>query len=252
MGEFFSFALLSVPYGCAFSLVAVGLVLTYRATGVFNFAFAAEAYGAAVVYAELYAHGVNRTVAALLVVVVMAPIFGALLDFAFFSRVPPGNSTAKIVMALGLMVILPQVIELIVGENQVFAPPTPLLTQGIVWTIGSVPILGQQVCQIGATFLVLALLAAALRTRRFGLPVRAAVESPKLLELCGVDARWVLRAAWMVSTSLAALAGVLYAPVNSTIQFQYFDLILVAAIAAAALGGLGTCRSRSSAGSCSA
>jgi branched-chain amino acid transport system permease protein len=238
VGEFFSFALLSVPYGCAFSLVAVGLVLTYRATGVFNFAFAAEAYAAAVIYAELYGDGVNRGLAAVIVVAVIAPLFGALLDFAFFSRVPLGNHTAKIVMALGLMVILPQIVLLLVGQSQVLAPPTPFLSQGIIWTIGSVPIIGQQVCQVAATFAVLAILAIALKTRRFGLPVRAAVESPKLLELSGVDSRWVLRAAWMVSTSLAALAGVLYAPVNSTVQFQYFDLILVAAVAAAALGGL--------------
>ena len=91
MGEFFSYVLLSVPYGCAFALVAVGLVLTYRATGVFNFAFASEAYAAAVIYAELYSHGVNRGVAALIVVAVVAPVFGALLDFGFFSRVPPAT-----------------------------------------------------------------------------------------------------------------------------------------------------------------
>jgi branched-subunit amino acid ABC-type transport system permease component len=238
VGEFFSFALLSVPYGCAFALVAVGLVLTYRATGVFNFAFAAEAYAAAVVYAEFCANGVNRGVAAGIVVLILAPAFGALLDFAFFSRVPPGNLTAKVVMALGLMVILPQVVLLLVGQNTVLAPPTPFLSQGIIWTIGTVPIVGQQVCQVAATFAVLAILALMLRTRRFGLPVRAAVESPKLLELSGVDSRWVLRAAWMLSTALAALAGVLYAPIESTVQFNDYSLVLVAAIAAAAVGGL--------------
>ena len=238
MGEFFSFALQSVPYGCAFSLVAVGLVLTYRATGVFNFAFAAEAYAAAVIYAELCANGINRGLAAGIVVLIIAPTFGALLDFAFFSRVPPGNHTAKVVMSLGLMVILPQVVLLFVGQNQVLSPPAPFLSQGIIWTIGTVSINGQQVCQVAATFGVLAILAALLRTRRLGLPVRAAVESPKLLELSGVDSRWVLRAAWMVSTALAALAGVLYAPGETTVQFNDFSLVLVAAIAAAALGGL--------------
>lgn len=238
MGVFFSFALQSVPYGCAFALVAVGLVLTYRATGVFNFAFAAEAFAAAVLYAQLCTDGVNRTVAAALVVLVIAPVFGALLDFAFFSRVPPGNHTAKIVMALGLMVILPQIVLMVVGQNQVLSPPTPFLSQGVIGSIGSVTFNGQQICQMVATFGVLLILAVALKTRRFGLPVRAAVESPKLLELSGVDSRWVLRAAWMVSTSLAALAGVLYAPVETQVQFQDFSLILVAAIAAAALGGL--------------
>jgi ABC-type branched-subunit amino acid transport system permease subunit len=241
VGEFFSFTLLSLPYGCAFALVGVGLVLTYRATGVFNFGFAAEAYAAAVAYAELVEHGTNRGVAACVVVLLVAPVFGAFLDFAFFSRVPPGNRTAKLVMALGLMVILPQLVDMAVGQNVVPQPPTPFGTQNVVWTIGSVPITGPNLCEICSFAAVLVALAAFLRTRRFGLPVRGAVESPKLLELCGVDARWVLRGAWMLSTSLAALAGILYSAGVISSEVTYFPdyyLVLIAAIAAAALGGL--------------
>ena len=63
MGEFFSFTLPGIPSGCTFALVAVGLVLTYRATGIFNFAFGAEAYAAAVLYAELTTHGWQPAVA---------------------------------------------------------------------------------------------------------------------------------------------------------------------------------------------
>ena len=237
MGEFFGYALLGIPYGCSFALVAVGLVLTYRATGVFNFAFAAEAFAAAVVYAELYNHGVNRVWAAILVVVVIAPLFGALLDFAFFSRVPPGNDTAKTVMSLGLMVILPNIVLMAVGQNQVIAGPEPFFGQLPVFTIGSVTISGPEMSTIVATVVVLAFLSALMHTRRFGLPIRAAVESPKLLELAGTDSRWVLRAAWMLSTSLAAIAGVIY-PLYGNVDPQYFSIVLVASIAAAALGGL--------------
>jgi branched-chain amino acid transport system permease protein len=238
VGEFFSYVLPSIPYGCAYALVAVGLVLTYRATGVFNFAFGAEAYSAAVVYAELYSHGVNRFLAAVIVVLVIAPIFGALLDFGLFSRVPTGNKTAKLVMSLGLMVILPQIVEMIVGQNEVQSPPAPLFTEGLFGWIDGVPIWGWEVCVVVATFAVLVLLSVALRTRRFGLPIRAAVESPKLLELMGVDSRWVLRASWMISTALAALAGVLYTPVITQVDIEYFSLVLVSAVAAATLGGL--------------
>ncbi len=72
-----------------------------------------------------------------------------------------------------------------------------------------------------------------------GLPIRAAVESPKLLELNGIDSRWVLRFAWMISTALAGLAGVLFASQQgSIVSWLDYSLILVAAIAAAALGGL--------------
>ena len=87
--------------------------------------------------------------------------------------------------------------------------------------------------------LVLVGLVMLLRTRRFGLPIRAAVESPKLLELSGVDARWVLRSAWMISTALAAVAGVLYqVGSGATVEPQNYDVLLVASIAAAALAGL--------------
>lgn len=238
MGVFFSFALPGIPPGCAFALVAVGLVLTYRATGVFNFAFAAEAYAAGVIYAELYNHGMNRGWAAILVVVLIAPVFGALLDFGLFSRIPQGNLTAKVVVSLGLMVVLPQVVLMAVGQNEVIAPPSPFFSQGLIWVVGTVPIDGQELCTVVATFAVLLGMSLMLRTRRFGLPVRAAVESPRLLELSGTDSRWVLRAAWMMSTGLAALAGVLYAPLAATVDQTSYSLVMVAAIAAAALGGL--------------
>jgi branched-subunit amino acid ABC-type transport system permease component len=239
VGEFFQYVLPSIPYGCAFALVAVGLVLTYRATGVFNFAFASEAYAAAVVYAELYSHGVGRGWAAIIVVVVIAPVFGAILDVGLFSRIPPGNRTAKLVLALGLMVVLPTIVQMIVGQHEVFSPPAPFfVAYGLVWRIGGVPIDGQELCVVVATLGVLIVLTGVLRSRRFGLPIRAAVESPKLLELSGVDSKWVLRASWMISTALAALAGVLYAPTTTQVEPQYFSLVLVAAIAAAALAGL--------------
>ena len=49
MEQFLGFALPGVPYGCTYALVAVCLVLTYQATGVFNFAFGAQAFASAFV-----------------------------------------------------------------------------------------------------------------------------------------------------------------------------------------------------------
>ncbi len=240
MGEFLSYVLPSVPYGCAYSLIAVGLVLTYRSTRVFNFAFAAEAYAAAVIYSELWGHGVQRTLAAALVVFVMAPIFGALLDFGLFSRVPPGNLTAKLVMSLGLMVILPNVVEMIVGPTEVIAGPPPLFDPfHPIFRVAGQAVDGQELCVMLATAVVLIALSLLLRSRRLGLPIRAAVESPKLLELSGIGSARVLRVSWMISTALAALAGVLFASEAGTlVESQNFSILLVAAVAAAALGGL--------------
>lgn len=238
MGEFFSYALPGLPSGCTFALVAVGLVLTYRATGVFNFAFGSEAFAAGAVYSELYWHGMNNLVAALLVVFIIGPSFGALLDFALFSRIPSGNNTAKFVTALGVMVFLPQIVSIFVGPNQIYSPPPLFFAPTVIGSWGTVALNGGELSTILITVVVLGALSIALQSRRFGLPIRAAVESPKLLELTGVDSHWVLRSAWMISTGLASLAGVLLAANSSTVDNQTYGTIMVIAIAAAALGAM--------------
>jgi branched-subunit amino acid ABC-type transport system permease component len=238
VSEFLSFALPGIPSGCTFALVAVGLVLAYRATGIFNFAFGAEAYGAGILYSEMTGRGVAPALAAALVVLLAAPAFGALLDFAFFSRIPTGNDTAKVVVSLGVMVMLPQVIQMLTGPVNVFGGPPPFISATWFHRWGLVSVNGSEMSTIVSTLVVFAGLTVLLRTRRFGLPMRAAVESPKLLELNGVDSRWVLRSAWMLSTGLAGLAGVLFASQLTIVYAQNYSIVLVAAIAAAALGGL--------------
>ena len=53
MEQLLGFAVPGVPYGCAYAIFAVGLVLTYQATGVFNFGYAAQAYVSAFVFGWL-------------------------------------------------------------------------------------------------------------------------------------------------------------------------------------------------------
>ncbi len=53
MEQFLGFAIPGIPYGCAYAIFAVGLVLTYQATGVFNFAYGAQAYTSAFLFAWL-------------------------------------------------------------------------------------------------------------------------------------------------------------------------------------------------------
>ncbi len=50
MAELLEYAVRGIPTGCVFALLAVGLVLTYKTSGVFNLAFAAQAYASAAVF----------------------------------------------------------------------------------------------------------------------------------------------------------------------------------------------------------
>ena len=66
-----------IPLGCVYGLVAIGLVLTYKTSGVFNLAFGVQAFLSAVIYNELRTNQHWGIVpAALIAVVVVAPLVG--------------------------------------------------------------------------------------------------------------------------------------------------------------------------------
>ena len=83
MTELLSYAIRGFPVGCVFALMAVGLVLTYKTSGVFNLAFGAQAFVSAAVYYETRVrHDWPIVPAFVLAVVILGPAIGFVLDKA--------------------------------------------------------------------------------------------------------------------------------------------------------------------------
>ena len=81
MSEFLEYAIRGIPIGCVFALLAVGLVLTFKTSGVFNLAFAAQAYASAMVfYVTRKEQEWPLLPAAFLAIFVVGPALGILLD----------------------------------------------------------------------------------------------------------------------------------------------------------------------------
>ena len=239
MKEALSYALPGIPYGCTFALVAIGLVLSYQSTGVFNFAFGAQAYVAAIAYSVMERHGLGRGVSGVLAIAVLSPLLGLAIDRLVFSRIASGNVAAKTIAALGLMVGLPAAVTILLGPVQEASPPSLLFdVNTVVLRVAGTPVDGVQLATVVVTLLVVVLLTVTMRTTLLGLEMRAAVESPRLLRLQGVSSRRVTSLAWMASSTLAGLAGVLLAPRYATVSIDNYTVLLVAAIAAAAIAGL--------------
>lgn len=239
MNTFLSYAVPGIPFGCTYAIVAMGLVLTYRTTGVFNFGFGAQAFLSAYVYTVLTEDGVSVPLAFLISVVILAPALGWALDRFLFRRIPPTNTTGKLVSAVAVLVALPQIVTLLFGSSTRFAPPTLFLNPGRVYFHAfSTPINGLELETVIVTVVTVVLLSLVLRGSQLGMTIRAAVESPRLLELEGVRSERVLSVAWMGSSLMAGLAGVLLAPQYPTVQPEDYAILLVAALAAAALGSL--------------
>jgi branched-chain amino acid transport system permease protein len=240
MEQFLGFALPGIPYGCSFAIVAVGLVLTYQATGVFNFAFGAQAYASAFVFAWLV-QDQNMAVweAFILAVVVMAPLLGLAFDRFLFSKIPNTNNMAKVVTGLCLLVGIPSLLPVFFGNYNLYNPPSILLNPNTVYfTFVGTPMNGIILSAMIVTAIALVLLVALIRFTSLGLQMRAAVESRRLVQLDGVNANGVVSVAWAVSSLLAGLAGVLLAPSYNQVSAEDFITLMVAAIAAAAVGVL--------------
>jgi len=240
MEQFIGTGISGIPYGCTYAMVAVGLVLTYQATGVFNFAFGAQAFASAFIFTWLVQeHGFPVWASFVLSVIVLGPVLGLTFDRLLFRHIPSTNTTAKIVTGIALLVGIPSLLPVVFGNENLYNAPSVLFNINTVYLhIAGQPINGISVSSVLFTAVVLVALVVLMRCTSLGLQMRAAVESRRLVQLDGVNAGGVVAVAWAISSVLAGLAGVLLAPLNAQVQSQDYVTLMVAAIAAAAWGAL--------------
>jgi branched-subunit amino acid ABC-type transport system permease component len=237
--EFLSFAVLGIPYGCVFALMAIGLVLTYETSGVFNLAFGAQAYAAAVVFYKAVGAGWPKWLAFVVAVLVVSPAIGVTLDRILFRHVRTAPVLVKLVSALGVLIAIPAAVQLIVGNQIFLAPPVLLFSPSNVYLhLWGVPINGTQLSVVIVTAAAVLGIALLFHFTKIGLRMRAMAESPRMVQLAGVDSEAVGALTWALSSALAGLAGVLLAAPLGHINPLDFTNLLVAGIAAAAAGSL--------------
>ncbi|ALO12006.1 Branched amino acid transport system ATP-binding protein [Streptomyces venezuelae] len=245
MGDLLGFVLSGLVSGALYALLATGLVLSYSASGLFNFAHGATAYLCALAFYELHSgFGWPAVPTALLLVCVAAPALGWGLDRLMFRKLARVGETAQIVATIGLLVALPAaglwVVELLEragapvqpAENQFGLPgvgPSPAVS----WQpLDGVGIDSDQLITWVATALVAAGLWVLMRHTRLGLRLRAAVDNRSLTELRGISADRLSSIAWMLSSGLAGLAGVLATPLLGLSAHDYTLFLFVSATAA--------------------
>jgi sulfate-transporting ATPase len=240
--------LLGLGNGGVFAALALALVITYRASGVVNFATGAIALYVAYTYAGLRRGellvvfpGLPKTVdlgqelgfaPAVAVSLAVAALLGALLYLLVFRPLRDAPPLARAVASLGVLVVLQGVLAIRQGTAPVSV--RPIFPTGR-WELGSVTILSDRF-YLALTVVVLAVvLALAFRYTRFGLLTRAAAESQTGAFVSGVSPDRIALANWMLSAVIAGVAGILIAPVSPLTPVTY-TLFVVPALAAAVVG----------------
>jgi branched-subunit amino acid ABC-type transport system permease component len=223
--------------------MAVGLVLTFRATGVFNLAFGAQAFAAAFVFDLLVrTNHLPVWLAFILSVLVLSPLFGLGLDRFLFRHIPSGSTTAKLVSSVALLVAIPQTLPILFGGAPRLNPPNLWLNPDHVYFhLFTTPINGGEISTTVITVVVVVAIVAMFRYTGIGLEMRAVVESRRMSQLEGINAPRVAAGAWALSSTLAGLAGVLLLPLTAELiptDPLTFTALLVAGLTAAAVASM--------------
>jgi branched-chain amino acid transport system permease protein len=240
VSDLIKYVILGIPYGCVFALVATGLVLTYKTSGVFNLAFGAQAFlSAAVYFVVRVRHGWPMVPAFVLAVLVVAPLVGLIFDRFLFRHLRSAPEAARLVTSLGLLVAVPQLVLIWLGGADTVGVVGIWSDDNALYHFGQYTIDGRQAAILLSTAVVVVALIAMFRWSPIGLQMRAVVESPRMTQLAGINADRVSAVSWMISSVFAGLAGVLLAPLlGGRLDPNRFTFLLVAAIAAAVFGRL--------------
>jgi branched-chain amino acid transport system permease protein len=219
------YAFAGLALGAIAALSGVGLLITYRATGVFNIAHGAMAMAAAYLYWQLTdGWGVPVWAAAVIVLAVVAPMFGVLLERVVFRPLQRRNATPaeSLVATIGILVLLLGVAYVLWGAQ--VRHPASLFPQDVLH-LGGVTVHQDAFADLAVVIVGTGVLALVLRLTPLGTQIRAVVDRRDLAELAGVDADRVSAVGWSIGSVFAALTGIL---LSAQLSLDPFGLTLVA------------------------
>jgi len=222
-----------VALGCVYGLVALSFVLIYKATETVSFM-----QGELLMTGAFGALGLHLGAgwplgAAALAAVAGVALLGAVFERAALRRAVGRPHLVAVLLTFGLGLMLRGTVASVPAAAQ----ETYRLPVAIdVVQLGPLTLATGQLLVIGATVLIAVGLALFFRTTRVGLALRALSEDARIAALMGVPVARMHTLAWALGAGLAALAGLLLAPI--TFIHLNMGLIALKAFPAAVLGGL--------------
>jgi ABC-type branched-subunit amino acid transport system ATPase component/branched-subunit amino acid ABC-type transport system permease component len=249
MGTFVLFLILGLGSGAVYAALGLGLVVTYRSSGVVNLATGAIALYVAYTYAFLRQGklvdpipGLDPTPSigtgplgfwpAFAISLVIAGALGALLYVLVFRPLRAAPAAAKAVASVGVMVVIQALLATELGSAVVSVRP---IFPYHVYEILSSRVPGDRIWFTAVIIVIAIALTLWFRFTRFGLATRAAAESEKGAFVTGLSPQRIALVNWVLSTMIAGVGGVFIAPIVPLIPDAY-ALFIVAALAAALVG----------------
>lgn len=232
-----SYLLLSgVTTGALYALVALGIVVVNKATGVINFAhgelFMFSGFVAWMLHVQM---GVAYAVALPLAVAVGFAL-GALTDRIAFRPLMKADVISLVLATVGIAFVLRGLARVIWGGKGDYLPFPPITSPEPIM-LGSVMVIPQQLAVLAGAIVVMLIFAAFFRLTRAGKMMQATADNSKAATLVGIRIERIYTLSFGTGAAIAAAAAVLMAPLTLLYPDMGFAFF-IKGFAAAVLGGL--------------
>ncbi|MDV9033381.1 branched-chain amino acid ABC transporter permease [Pseudomonas sp. RAC1] len=217
--------------GSMYSLVAIGFVLIYKASGVFNFAQGAMLLFAALTFVSLLGQGLPFALALAITVGVM--ILGAWLIERLVLRPLVNRSQITLFMAtLGLSFVIEGLAQGLMGA-QVRA--LDLGIEDVPLFLGEIMISQFDLIAAGVAAVLVAVLALLFNKTRIGVSLRAVADDTRAALSLGIDLNRIWQIVWAVAGVVGLVAGLLWGA-RQGVQFS-LSLVVLKALPVLIIGG---------------
>jgi len=217
--------------GTMYSLVAIGYVLIFKASGVFNFAQGAILLFSALLFVTLHEKGVSFTLALVLTIAVLV-LLSWLIE-RFVLRPLTNRSPMTLFMAtLGLAYVVEGVAQGLMGADvhavDLGIDDVPIFIEGVMISQFDL------VAAITALLLVSGL-ALLFNKTRIGISLRAVADDTRAALSVGIDLNLIWRIVWSVAGVVGLVAGLLWGA-RQGVQFS-LSLVVLKALPVLIIGG---------------
>lgn len=235
MSDLMQFVFSGLTTGSIYALAALGFSLIYNASGVINFAQGDFLMLGGMVTATLLGAQVPYGVA--IAGAVAATVIVGLLLYTFAIK-PAGDASvvSLIIITIGASTFIQGVVQLVIGKNQYVLPP---LSGDTSLRILGAYVLPQSLWMLGVAALLVGACAAFFRFTILGKAMLAVAANKLAAQAVGIPTSRILQLSFGLSALLGAIAGVVAAPITTTV----YDIGLMLGMkgyVAATLGGLGS------------
>jgi sulfate-transporting ATPase len=226
------YGILGLAPGAMLGLLALGLVVVYRGTGVLNLAQTSQAAVGAYMYYEFGALGLPYGLA-LILAVLSAGICGVLVQVLVMRRLRNASVLTQLIAMVGVLIVIQSALLQVFGSSS--RNVVSLLPRSAVHLWGNTSVGEDRLLLVAVAVAVTLALWALYRFTLFGTATAAVAENPIAGSALGLNPDRLAIGNWFLGGAVAGLAGALLAPISGLDLVSFISLLLP--VLAAALGG---------------